>query len=480
MNYPLIQRILGVMLILFSIALIIPIITSLISNDGNINIFITSFLLFFISGSILYFPNINSHNDIKAKDGFLLVVLFWVVLSLYGSVPFMLDQQLSLSFADAFFESISGWTTTGATVIKDIDGLSLSILIYRQELQWLGGMGIVILALAVLPMLGVGGMQLYNAETTGPIKDKKISPRIAETAKHLWAVYLGLTVLCALSYFIAGMSAFDAISHSFSTIAIGGFSTHNDSIGYFQSPSIEFICMIFMFLSALNFTLHFIFLKSKNIKSYFADAEARLYLFIIFIFISIMFLYLIASNTLETEFRHIIFQGVSFITTSGFTSTSYAGWPSFLLITLLTMSFVGACTGSTGGGMKVMRIMLLFKLMKKELMKILHPTAEIPIIVNENPLSENISHSVWNFFILYIISYLVISFLLLASGLDMTSAFSAVASCINNLGPALGAVSDNYSAINDFSKYMLSFAMLLGRLEIFTLLIVMTPYFWKY
>ncbi|MBC8305223.1 MAG: potassium transporter [Pelagibacterales bacterium] len=480
MNYPLIQRILGTMLILFSVALIIPIITSLIFNDGNISVFITSFILFFISGSILYFPNMNSQNDIKAKDGFLLVVLFWVVLSAFGSVPFMLDQQLSLSFADAFFESISGWTTTGATVIKDIDGLSLSILIYRQELQWLGGMGIVILALAVLPMLGVGGMQLYNAETTGPIKDKKISPRIAETAKHLWAVYLGLTVLCALSYFIAGMSAFDAISHSFSTIAIGGFSTHNDSIGYFQSSSIEFVCIIFMFLSALNFTLHFIFLRSKNIKSYFMDAEARLYLFIIFTFISIMFLYLITSNTLETEFRHIIFQGVSFITTSGFTSTSYAGWPSFLLITLLTMSFVGACTGSTGGGMKVMRIMLLFKLMKKELMKILHPTAEIPIIVNENPLSENISHSVWNFFILYIISYLVISFLLLASGLDMTSAFSAVASCINNLGPALGAVSDNYSAINDFSKYMLSFAMLLGRLEIFTLLIVMTPYFWKY
>ena len=480
MNYILIQRILGIMLMLFGIALIIPIITSLIFNDGNISIFITSFILFFISGSILYFPNMNSKNDIKAKDGFLLVVLFWVVLSVYGSVPFMLDQQLSLSFADAFFESISGWTTTGATVIQDIDGLSLSILIYRQELQWLGGMGIVILALAVLPMLGVGGMQLYNAETTGPIKDKKISPRIAETAKNLWSVYLGLTVLCALSYFIAGMSVFDAISHSFSTIAIGGFSTHNDSIGYFQSSSIEFICIIFMFLSALNFTLHFIFLKSKDIKSYFIDAEARLYLFIIFIFILIMFLYLITSNTLETEFRHIIFQGVSFITTSGFTSTSYAGWPSFLLITLLTMSFVGACTGSTGGGMKVMRIMLLFKLMKKELMKILHPTAEIPIIVNENPLSENISHSVWNFFILYIISYLVISFLLLASGLDMISAFSAVAACINNLGPALGAVSDNYSAINDFSKYMLSFAMLLGRLEIFTLLIVMTPYFWKY
>jgi trk system potassium uptake protein len=480
MNYILIQRILGIMLMLFGIALIIPIITSLIFNDGNISIFITSFILFFISGSILYFPNMNSKNDIKAKDGFLLVVLFWVVLSVYGSVPFMLDQQLSLSFADAFFESISGWTTTGATVIQDIDGLSLSILIYRQELQWLGGMGIVILALAVLPMLGVGGMQLYNAETTGPIKDKKISPRIAETAKNLWSVYLGLTVLCALSYFIAGMSVFDAISHSFSTIAIGGFSTHNDSIGYFQSSSIEFICIIFMFLSALNFTLHFIFLKSKDIKSYFIDSEARLYLFIIFIFISIMFLYLITSNTSETEFRHIIFQGVSFITTSGFTSTSYAGWPSFLLITLLTMSFVGACTGSTGGGMKVMRIMLLFKLMKKELMKILHPTAEIPIIVNENPLSENISHSVWNFFILYIISYLVISFLLLASGLDMISAFSAVAACINNLGPALGAVSDNYSAINDFSKYMLSFAMLLGRLEIFTLLIVMTPYFWKY
>ncbi len=467
------------MLILFGFSLIIPIITSFLYEDQNLDIFITSFIIFFLIGLIFYFPNRMEKNDIRTKDGFLIVVLFWVVLSIFGSIPFMLDKQLSLSFADALFESVSGWTTTGATILVNIDTLTPSILIYRQMLQWLGGMGIVILALAILPMLGVGGMQLYKAESTGPIKDTKISPRIAETAQNLWSVYLGLTFFCAISYFLAGMNLFDAVSHSFSTIAIGGFSTHNESIGFFNNPSIELICMVFMILSAMNFILHFLSLKNKSFQVYFQDSELRTYMIIMVFFI----LTIVSYGLFDADFtniRHILFQTISFITTSGFTSTTYNLWPTFILSTLITASFIGACAGSTGGGMKVIRIILLFKLIRRELLKLLHPSAEIPIKMNDRLISEDISSTAWNFFILYLISFFVISLVLLATGLDSTTAFSSVASCINNLGPALGSAYGNYSTINDFAKYLLSFTMLLGRLEIFTLLIIITPYFWKY
>ncbi|MAR77657.1 MAG: potassium transporter, partial [Gammaproteobacteria bacterium] len=360
------------MLISFSFTLALPIIISLIYNDGNLLTFIYSFLIIIFFGLILYFPNKNSNRDIKIKEGYLIVVLFWVILSLFGAIPFMLDQQLSLSFKDAFFESISGWTTTGATVINDIDVLSPSVLMYRQELQWLGGMGIVILALAILPVLGVGGMNLYKAESTGPIKDNKISPRIAETAKSLWAIYLGLTIVCSTLYYIAGMSIFDAIAHSFSTIAIGGFSTHNDSIGFFDNIFIEVICMIFMLLSAMNFILHFMMLKTRSISIYLKDTELRSYLFIILI----LYILLLLFNTISNEnisSRDLLFHSISFITTSGFTTNLYTQWPSFILTMLITFSFIGACAGSTGGGMKVVRILLLFKLLKRELLKILHP-----------------------------------------------------------------------------------------------------------
>ena len=480
MNYSLIQKILGVMLVLFSFSLLIPIITSMLYQDQNINIFIISFLIFFIIGFLLFYLQESSDYDIRTKEAFLIVVLFWVVLSIFGSIPYMLDKQLSLSFADALFESVSGWTTTGATVLDNLDALTPSILIYRQMLQWLGGMGIVILALAILPMLGVGGMQLYKAEITGPIKDTKISPRIAETAQSLWVVYIGLTVFCAISYYLAGMNLFDAIGHSFSTIAIGGFSTHTKNIGFFDSPAIEIICMIFMMLSAMNFVLHFMSLKSKSIKVYFQDSELKTYIVLILFFILIIISYVTLNNINFTDSRHIFFQAISFITTSGFTSTSYNLWPSFIVSILITASFIGACAGSTGGGIKVMRILLIFKLIKRELLKIVHPSAELTVKLNDRLISDDIAATAWNFFVLYIISFFILSMILLSTGIDTTTAFSAVASCINNLGPALGSVYGNYSSINDFSKYLLSFTMLLGRLEIFTLLIIFTPYFWKY
>ena len=468
------------MLMMFAGTLMIPIVTSLSFSDGNLQTFIISLLVFFIIGTLLYFPNSKiKSSDIKSKEGFLIVVLFWLILSLFGSLPFILDKDLSLSFVDALFESISGWTTTGATIIDDLENLSPSILIYRQMLQWLGGMGIVILALAILPMLGVGGMQLYKAESTGPIKDNKISPRIAETAKSLWRVYIGLTIACALLYFFAGMSIFDSVAHSFSTIAIGGFSTYNDSIGHFNSPMIEFVCIIFMLLAALNFILHFLAMKSGSIAIYFKDTEVRSFTFIIIIFLSLIYVFHLVNNS-DIPLRHIIFQLISFITTSGFTSTSYESWPSFIVFTLLLVSFFGACAGSTGGGIKIIRIVLVLKLLKKGLLRTLHPTAQVPVKINDQAISDEVASNIYDFIVFYILSYMILSFLLLIFGNDIATSFSSVASCLNNLGPAVGDAANSYSSLSTSSKYVLSFTMILGRLEIYTLLIILTPYFWKY
>ena len=468
------------MLMMFAGTLMIPIVTSLSFSDGNLQTFIVSLLVFFIIGTLLYFPNSKiKSSDIKSKEGFLIVVLFWLILSLFGSLPFILDKDLSLSFVDALFESISGWTTTGATIIDDLENLSPSILIYRQMLQWLGGMGIVILALAILPMLGVGGMQLYKAESTGPIKDNKISPRIAETAKSLWRVYIGLTIACALLYFFAGMSIFDSVAHSFSTIAIGGFSTYNDSIGHFNSPIIEFVCIIFMLLAALNFILHFLAVKSGSIAIYFKDTEVRSFTFIIIIFLSMIYVFHLVNNS-DIPLRHIIFQLISFITTSGFTSTSYESWPSFIVFTLLLVSFFGACAGSTGGGIKIIRIVLVLKLLKKGLLRTLHPTAQVPVKINDQAISDEVASNIYDFIVFYILSYMILSFLLLIFGNDIATSFSSVASCLNNLGPAVGDAANSYSSLSSSSKYVLSFTMILGRLEIYTLLIILTPYFWKY
>ena len=475
-----INKIIGIMLMMFAGTLMIPIVTSLSFSDGNLQTFIVSLLVFFIIGMLLYFPNSKiKSSDIKSKEGFLIVVLFWLILSLFGSLPFILDKDLSLSFVDALFESISGWTTTGATIIDDLENLSPSILIYRQMLQWLGGMGIVILALAILPMLGVGGMQLYKAESTGPIKDNKISPRIAETAKSLWRVYIGLTAVCALLYFFAGMSIFESVAHSFSTIAIGGFSTYNDSIGHFNSPIIEFVCIIFMLLAALNFILHFLAMKSGSIATYFKDTEVRSFTFIIIIFLSLIYVFHLVNNS-DIPLRHIIFQLISFITTSGFTSTSYESWPSFMVFTLLLVSFFGACAGSTGGGIKIIRIVLVLKLLKKGLLRTLHPTAQVPVKINDQAISDEVASNIYDFIVFYILSYMILSFLLLIFGNDIATSFSSVASCLNNLGPAVGDAVNSYSSLSTSSKYVLSFTMILGRLEIYTLLIILTPYFWKY
>jgi trk system potassium uptake protein TrkH len=424
----------------------------------------------------------GQHRELRVRDGFVVVALFWTVLAVVGALPFALAEQPHMSFTDAMFESMSGLTTTGATVITGIDHLPKSIQFYRQELQWLGGMGIIVLAVAVLPMLGIGGMQLYRAETPGPMKDNKLTPRITETAKALWYIYLGLTVSCAVAYWFAGMDVFDAIAHSFSTVAIGGFSTHDLSIGYFQSEAVEMVAVVFMLLAGVNFSLHFVAWRSVNPLTYFRDSEFKTYITVLACAAAVTVVYLYLSGTYEAfgdALHHGLFQAVSIGTTTGFTTAAYFHWPGFLPVMLLFTSFIGGCAGSTGGGMKVIRFLLLFKQGMREITRLVHPNAQIPVKVGGKPMPERVIEAVWGFFAIYVVCFTLMMLVLLATGLDQVTAFSAVAACLNNLGPGLGDVGFHYADINVTAKWVLSLAMVLGRLEIFTLLVLLSPAFWR-
>ena len=477
-----IQRILGILLSLFSLTMFPPLAISLFSSDGTTVPFLSAFALILSIGLILWFPVRNIKNELRLRDGFVVVVLFWVGLGITGSVPLILSDTPDLSITDAIFESISGLTTTGATIIVGIDHLPKSILFYRQELQWLGGMGIIVLAVAILPMLGIGGMQLYRAETPGPVKDTKLTPRITETAKALWYVYLSITIACAVAYKLAGMDLFDAIAHSFSTVSIGGFSTHDASMGYFNNPMIEAVAVFFMILSGINFSLHFIAWRNTSMKPYWYDAELRTYLSILLLICSTCVIYHMIIDDYETSFlaiEHSLFQTVSIATTTGFTTAEYQSWPGFIPLLLLFSSFIGACAGSTGGGIKVIRILLIFKQGMREIKRLIHPNAIFIIKIGNKPIPERIIEAVWGFFAAYIAVFIFLLLALMATGLDQITAFSALAASINNLGPGLGKVSHHYANINDVSKWILCFAMLLGRLEIFTLLVLFTPTFWR-
>ena len=408
-------------------------------------------------------------------------MLFWAVLGLFGAFPFMLADDPGLSFVDAVFESLSGLTTTGATVITGIDYLPESILFYRQQLQWLGGMGIIVLAVAILPMLGIGGMQLYRAETPGPVKDSKLTPRITETAKALWYIYLSLTIACALGYWAAGMTPFDAISHSFSTVAIGGFSTHDDSIGYFDSRAIEAICTFFMVISAVNFGLHFYAWRQRSISHYLQDPEFKFYLSILGGIIVFAASVLILTDTYSApeSIRKAVFEVVSIATTTGFATADFAQWPVMLPFLLFVAAFAGGCAGSTGGGMKVIRILLILKQGSREIQRLIHPNAVIPVKLGKKPISDRVLEAVWGFFSVYLIVFVIMLIILLGTGLDQVTAWSAVGATLNNLGPGLGQVAAHYGNLNEPAKWVLCFAMLLGRLEVFTLLVLFTPAFWK-
>ena len=482
MQLSIVAKTIGLLLMVFSFAQVPPIIVDLIYAEGEYFSFLLSFVLTVLGGLILWWPFKDTKKDFRLREGVLIVVCFWIVLSLFGTLPFLITDSISnLSFSEAFFESMSGLTTTGATVLSQLDDLPKSILFYRQQLQWLGGMGIIVLAIAVLPLLGVGGMELYHAESSGIAKDR-LTPKLKNTAIALWKIYVSLTVLCALGYFVSGMSIFDAVSHSFSTVAIGGFSTHDTSIGYFNSISIEMVAMFFMFLAGINFSLHFLAWNNKSLIDYIKDSEFKTYAMVLVVSSVIVIIALGInseySSSIET-IRYSLFHTISIATTTGFTSQNYSSWPAAIPVFLIMMSFIGACVGSTGGGIKVIRILVMFRLGMKEIHKFIRPNAQVSVKLNGASINEKALVSVLGFFSLYAITFFLILMLLMFAGLDQVTAYSATAATMNNLGPGLGEVAQNYGSLGETAKWILSFSMLVGRLEVLTIIAIFHKAFWR-
>jgi len=482
MHFSVVQRILGLLLMLFSITMLPPIAVSFIFHDHSIPAFLSGFAITLLSGLFIWLPVRGETRDLRLRDGFLVVAAFWIVLGSFGAAPLVFSEQPSMTLTDALFESISGLTTTGATVLTGLDDLPRAILYYRGQLQWLGGMGIIVLAVAVLPMLGVGGMQLYRAETPGPVKDSKLTPRIAETAKALWYVYFMLTLACALAYWSAGMSAFDAICHAFSTISTGGFSTHDASMGYFQSPLIDGIGILFMGLAGVNFSLHFLGWRGVTLKHYAQDPEFRAYVNILLVLSTVVVVYLLTGYEYDSALQTAIdgmFQLVSFVTSTGFSTADFPSWPGSLPVLLLFASFIGGCGGSTAGGIKVIRCLLLYKQGRREIRRLVHPNAEVPVKLGSVAVSQRVVDAVWGFFAVYVVLFALMMVILLSTGVDQVTAFSAIAASLNNLGPGLGEVSQSFASMGDVTKWVCTAAMLLGRLEIFTLLVLVSRTFWQ-
>jgi trk system potassium uptake protein len=482
MKFDAVQKVLGLLLAIFSFSMLTPVVVSLIYDEGGAGPFLAAFALIFGLGLLIFLPVSRSREVLRVRDGFLVVVLFWTVLGLAGALPFWLAPNPAVSITDAVFESISGLTTTGATVIIGLDHLPKSILFYRQQLQWLGGMGIIVLAVAVLPMLGVGGMQLFRAEMPGPMKDSKLTPRITETAKALWYIYLWMTIACALAYWWAGMTVFDAIGHAFSTVAIGGFSTHDQSIGYFNSTAIELIAVTFMVLAGMSFTLHFMVVRRQDPRLYFQDSEFRLYLLVLVTVIAITTLALYESRTYATwweSFIKGIFQAVSISTTTGFATAEFYAWPPFSRSCCCWRASSAAVRVRPAAGSRSSASCCSSSRACARSERLIHPNAQIPVRIGGKTVNHRVVDAVWGFFSLYVASFILMYLMLAATGLDLVTAFSAVAACINNLGPGLATVGPHYADLNDTAKWILCFAMLLGRLEIFTLLVLLSPAFWQ-
>ena len=478
-----VQRILGFLIAGASLMMLPPALVSWWYADGTASLFLVSAVILLVTGMAIFLPVRHIHEELRLRDGFLVVAVCWISLALVGALPFLLLTQPEISYVDAVFESMSGLTTTGATILTNIDSLPRGVLYYRQQLQWLGGLGIVVLAVAIMPMLRIGGMQLYRAETPGPQKDSKLTPRITETAKALWLIYLGITVLCALAYWLGGMSLFDAIGHAFSTVAIGGMSTHDSGFAWFDNPTLEIVAIFFMVVAGINFAIHFTSWKRASAQPYFQDAELKVYasLLLGFGILTSIALYLHGTyGSVAESFRYGAFQVVSVMTTTGFSTTDFSVWPGFIPIMLICIAFIGGCAGSTCGGMKVIRIILLYRQAIREIGRLIHPHAVIPVKIGGRKTSPTVMDAIWGFFFLYVSSFVMITIALNGVGVDPVTAYAAAAACITNLGPGLGDVSSNYASLNSTSKVILSFAMLMGRLELFTLLVLFSPSFWRH
>jgi len=471
------------MLVVFSATYLMPILASLIYDDGTLFDFLLAMVWTSAIGFLMWLMTRRYKGELSIRHGYLLVVTMWTAMPAFATLPLLLVIK-DLSFTDAYFETMSGITTTGATVLSGLDNLPPAINIWRHELNWLGGMGIIVLAVAILPLLGIGGRQLFKAETPGPMKDSALTPRITETARNLWLVYLGITIACILSLKAVGMSWLDAICHAFATMGLGGFSTHDASVGYFNSPAIEFVLIIFMLLAAMNFATHFLVWREKNLKLYLRDAEAIATIALILTSCLGIAVFLWWEGTYPsfwTALRHASFNLVSIATDCGFASVDFNQWPMFAPMWMLFLSCIAVSSGSTGGGIKMVRTLILFKQAGREFLKLLHPTVVNPMKIGGSVVPNNIVFAVLGFIFLYFMTVATLTFVLLISGLDFISAFSAIIACINNAGPGLGVVgpASNYGVLTDFQTWVCTIAMLVGRLEIFTVLILFTPHFWR-
>jgi trk system potassium uptake protein TrkH len=474
---------LGMMLVMFSVTYILPICTSLIYQDGTLIDFVLAMVMTFAVGCLMWMLTRHNKGELSIRHGYLLVVIMWTAIPAFATVPLLLLIN-GLSFTDAYFETMSGMTTTGATVLTKLDALPPAVNLWRHELIWLGGMGIIVLAVAILPLLGVGGRQLYKAETPGPMKNSTLTPRITETAHNLWLVYLCITLVCILSLNLAGMSWLDAICHAFSTMGLGGFSTHDANIGYFNSAVIEFVLIVFMLLAVMNFTTHFLAWREKSLKLYLRDTETLSTIILILVSCLGIGTFLWWQGTYPsfgTALRHASFNLISIATDCGFASVDFNHWPMFAPLWMLFLSCISASSGSTGGGIKMIRTLILIKQTGREFLKLLHPAAINPLKIGGRVVPDNIVFSVLSFIFLYFMSVVILTFALVISGLDFVSAFSGIIGCINNAGPGLGILgpASNYGILSDFQTWICTLAMLIGRLEIVTVLIIFTPHFWQ-
>lgn len=477
------QRIMGLLLMSFSTTMLPPIVVDLLTEGTTWGAFAEGLWVTLAVGLLVWLPVRHQRSELKIRDGFLIVVLFWAVLSIFGSVPFIETHVGWYTFTEALFESVSGLTATGSTTIAaGLDDMPHAVLYYRSQLHWLGGMGIVVLAVAILPMLGVGGMQLYKAETPGPMKDAKLTPRITHSARALWFIYLLLTVSCFVAYWLLGMNPFDALCHAMSTVSTGGFSTHDASLGYYDSVGIEIAAIFFMLAGASNFALHFIAWRDRSLRSYWHNAEFRafigIYVALALIVCGMLYAHGVYSD-LGMTIRRGLFQVVAYGTDAGFATANPSDWPSFVPILLVLATFFGCCAGGTGGGVKVIRLVLFMKQAGREITRLIHPNAEVPIKLENKIVPDTVVYAVGGFFSIYIGFTILLTFLLMATGLDAETAFSAVGSSINNGGPGLNEVVANVAEVTPFGKWVLIFGMLIGRLEVFTLLVIFTRAFWR-
>lgn len=471
----------GFLVFLYSFTMLPPMMVALFSKEHSWFAFFTTFIAFFLVGMGAWLATKRVGIQLRTRDGFVIIVIFWLLFSVISAMPLWLDDTVDLSFVDALFEGVSGITTTGATVIGDISALPNAYLYYRAQLNFIGGLGVIVLAVAVLPLLGIGGAKLYQSEMPGPFKEEKLAPRLADTARSLWQTYLLLGLACSVAYLLAGMPAFDALCHGLSTVSLGGFSTRSESIGYWNSPAIELVAGVFSLLSAINFTAWFIAFKKRTLSPFRHNAELHFFLLVtlIVVLITAWQVWHAGMYGVSDSLVHAFFLSSSMITDNGLATGDYANWPAHTIVLLLTVSFFGGCVGSTCGGIKALRFLVMFKQSRHEMHQLAHPRAIMSIRVGDSIVTERVLHSVWSFFFLYTLFTVFFIWVLNIMGYDLMTSFATVAACINNMGLGFGETASTFGTLTDGAKYLMCAAMIMGRLEIYPVLILFSRFFWR-